>query len=76
MDGSLPENMLPFWKSSNNQYITPDPNSNPAIYYIRWVVSEVVAGFNPSVMNDAYTDGNYCPYEIPDQWIYEYQGLW
>merc|ERR1712110_1176051 len=26
VDGSLWENMLPFWKSSNNQYITPDPN--------------------------------------------------
>ena len=76
MDGSLWENMLPFWKSSNNQYITPDPNSNPIMYYIKWVVSEMVAGFNAGVMNDAYTDGYNCPYEIPDQWQYEYQRQW
>lgn len=76
VDGSLWENMLPFWKSSNNQYITPDPNSNPIMYYIKWVVSEMVAGFNAGVMNDAYTDGYNCPYEIPDQWQYEYQRQW
>ena len=68
--------MLPFWKSSNNQYITPDPNSNPIMYYIKWVVSEMVAGFNAGIMNDAYTDGYNCPYEIPDQWQYEYQRQW
>merc|ERR1719445_2065819 len=28
-DGSLWEGMMPFWKSDNNQYITPDPLSNP-----------------------------------------------
>ena len=76
VDGSLWENMLPFWKSSNNQYITPDPNSNPIMYYIKWVVSEMVAGFNAGIMNDAYTDGYNCPYEIPDQWQYEYQRQW
>ena len=27
-------------------------------------------------MNDDYTDGIICPYEIPDQWQYEYQRQW
>jgi len=76
VDGSIWENMVPFWKSTNNQYITPDPNSNPIMYYIKWVVSEMVGGFNAGVMNDAYTDGFNCPYEIPDQWQYEYQRQW
>ena len=68
--------MVPFWKSTNNQYITPDPNSNPIMYYIKWVISEMVGGFNAGVMNDAYVDGFNCPYEIPDQWQYEYQRQW
>ena len=27
-------------------------------------------------MNDDYTDGIICPYEIPDQWQYEYDRQW
>ena len=76
VDGSIWEDMIPFWKSANNQYITPDPNSNPIMYYIKWVVSEMVGGFNAGVMNEAYTDGYNCPYEIPDQWQYEYNRQW
>ena len=76
VEGSIWENMIPFWKSENNQYITPDPNSNPIMYYIKWVISEMVGGFNAGVMNDAYVDGFNCPYEIPDQWQYEYQRQW
>ena len=75
-DGSLWEGMMPFWKSDNNQYITPDPLSNPIMYYIKWVVSESVGGFNAGLQNNAYTDGYNCPYEIPDQWEYEYQRQW
>merc|ERR1719205_354218 len=74
-EGSLWENMMPFWKSDNNQYITPDPMSNPIMYYIKWVVSESVGGFNAGLMNDAYTDF-VCPYEIPDQWQYERYPAW
>merc|ERR1719220_867211 len=40
--GSLWENMMPFWKSTSDQYITPDANSNPILYYIKWVVSDAV----------------------------------
>ena len=28
------------------RHITPDPMSNPVIYYLKWVVSETVGGFN------------------------------
>ena len=28
------------------------------------------------LMNDDYTDGIICPYEIPDQWQYEYDRQW
>merc|ERR1712071_354008 len=65
--GSLWENMVPFWTADNKQHITPDPLSNPIIYYLKWVVSETVGGFNAGLMNDAYTDGMIFPYEIPDQ---------
>jgi len=75
-DGSLWENMVPFWTADNKQHITPDPLSNPIIYYVKWVVSETVGGFNAGLMNDAYTDGIVCPYEIPDQWQYEYDRQW
>jgi len=27
-------------------------------------------------MNEDYTDGIICPYEIPDQWQYEYDRQW
>merc|ERR1712080_814630 len=70
------QNMVPLYKSDNNQYLTPDPNSNPVIYYLKWVVSENVGGFNAGIQNSHYTDGITCPYEIPDQWEYEYQREW
>jgi len=75
-DGSLWENMVPFWTSDNKQHITPDPMSNPIIYFVKWVVSETVGGFNAGIMNDEYTDGINCPYEIPDQWQYQYDRQW
>jgi len=75
-DGSLWENMVPFWTADNKQHITPDPMSNPVIYFLKWVVSETVGGFNGGIMNDDYTDGIICPYEIPDQWQYEYDRQW
>merc|ERR1712241_1288372 len=37
--GSLWENMVPFWMAENRQYITPDPNSNPILYYMKWEIS-------------------------------------
>ena len=45
-DGSLWENMVPFWTSESGYFITLDPMSNPVVYYIKWVVSETVGGFN------------------------------
>ena len=44
--GSLWDNMVPFWVAENNQYITPDPNSNPIIYYVRWEVTDAVGSLN------------------------------
>merc|ERR1712045_365175 len=73
---SLWDNMVPFWMSDNRQYITPDPNSNPMFYYIKWEISESVGGINAGVMNDAYTSGINCPYEIPDQWKYLFIAEW
>merc|ERR1712110_491930 len=70
------QDMVPFWTADNAQHITPDPMSNPVIYYLKWVVSETVGGFNAGLMNDDYTDGIICPYEIPDQWQYEYDRQW
>ena len=44
--GSLWDNMVPFWMSETRQYITPDPNSNPILYYMKWEISESVGGLN------------------------------
>ena len=44
--GSLWENMVPFWMAENRQFITPDPNSNPILYYMKWEISESVGGLN------------------------------
>ena len=92
--GSLWENMVPFWMAENRQFITPDPNSNPILYYMKWEISESVGGLNAGrnlifcsmvslssvcpvgVMNDAYTSGINCPYEIPDQWKYLFIADW
>jgi len=74
--GALWENMVPLFKAANGQYMTPDPNSNPVIYYLKWVISETVGGFNAGIQNPAYTDGINCPWDIPDQWQYEFQREW
>ena len=50
-----------FFRAANGQYLTPDPNSNPIIYYIKWVVSESVGGLNAGIQNEEYTNGVNCP---------------
>ena len=44
--GSLWENIVPFWMSDKRQFITPNFNSNPTIYYLLWVISDSAEGFN------------------------------
>jgi len=56
--------------------LTPDPNSNPIIYYIKWVVSENIGGLNAGIQNEEYTNGVNCPWDIPDNWEYEYNRQW
>ena len=68
--------MMPFWKSSDDQYLTPDPESSPSIYYLIWVVADNIGGFDAGITNNAYVNGFNCPYEIPDQWEYETGGEW
>ena len=45
--GSLWENMIPFWKSEKNRFLTPDANSNPILFYIQWVVGGSVGSYDP-----------------------------
>ena len=45
--GALWENMIPFWESEKNQFLTPDANSNPISYYIQWIVGESVGSYDP-----------------------------
>ena len=70
--------MVPYFRSDANLFLTPDPMSNPIMYYIKWVVSEGVNGFNSILKNDAYTDGICCPYDfdLEGQWMYHYKGEW
>jgi len=74
--GALWENTVPFFEAANGQYLTPDPNSNPIIYYIKWVVSENIGGLNAGIQNEEYTNGVNCPWDIPDNWEYEYNRQW
>ena len=77
IEGTLWEGLVPFWKNENNMFITPDAQSNPALQYTKWVVSSSVGdgGFDGTIMNDVYTDGLNCPYEI-DQLKYEWEYNW
>ena len=77
MEGTLWEGLVPFWNNENNMFITPDAQSNPVLQYTKWVVSSSVGdgGFDGTIMNDVYTDGLNCPYEM-DQWKYEWEYNW
>ena len=45
--GSLWENIVPFWmKADTKQFITPNPNSNPIMYYLMWEISSGVDGLS------------------------------
>merc|ERR1711915_1034138 len=74
-DGSLWENMMLSGKrtTTNTSHQTQCPTQSSTTSS---GVSESVGGFNAGLMNDAYTDGYNCPYEIADQCQYEYQRQW
>merc|ERR1719186_888446 len=75
-EGTLWEGFIPFWKNENNMYLSPDSNSNPILFYIKWVITSNVGGFNGTIMNDVYTDGpETCPYSM-DQWTYLWDYNW
>jgi len=75
-EASLWEGMVPLWKNSNDIYLTPDPNSNPILYYIKWVFADSVGGYNGKILNDVYLNGfEKCPFEM-DQWKYEWEYNW
>lgn len=45
--GAVWEDLLPVWRSELGQYITPDANSNPVIYYVKWTVGDTVGTYDP-----------------------------
>merc|ERR1711962_1515957 len=51
-------------------FLTPDPSSNPVIYRLKWVVSEIIGGINAGIQNEKYTNGLHCPWDLPDSWEY------
>ena len=68
--------MVPFWKNANGIYLAPDGNSNPIMYYLKWVFSDSIGGFTGKIMNNVYTEGfDPCPFEM-DQWKYEWEFNW
>merc|ERR1711872_594974 len=44
--GAMWENTVPFFKNDRGMFLTPDPSSNPVIYRLKWVVSEIIGGIN------------------------------
>ena len=63
--------MVPFWKNANGIFLVPSADSNPMFYYMQWVFDVSNGGVIGKIINDAYTNGINCPYEI-DQWQYEW----
>ena len=45
--GSLWQDMIPIWKNDNDEYLTPDANSNPILLYCKWIVGETVGSYDP-----------------------------
>ena len=41
------ENLVPFWRSENDQVISPNANSNPILQYVKWIVAESVGYYDP-----------------------------
>ena len=75
--GSIWDGLVPYYKSSNNHYLTPDRFSDPLEKnYVKWIVSDTPMGFNGGIQNRVYTEGVTCPYDIPDQWEYLWGGKW
>merc|ERR1719186_209407 len=74
--GSIWDGLVPYYKSANNHYLTPDRLSDPLKDYVKWIVSDVPMGFNGGIQNRIYTDGVTCPYDIPDMWEYLWGGQW
>ena len=56
-------------------YLAPDSNSNPILYYVKWVIGDKMGGYKSKIMNEVYTDMDKCPFEM-DQWVYEWEYNW
>ena len=75
--GSIWDGLVPYYKSPNNHYLTPDRMSDPLEENnVKWIVSDILMGFNGGIQNRVYTEGVTCPYDIPDQWEYLWDGHW
>jgi len=74
--GSFWTDLVPFFKSDAEQYLTMDQYSNPNRLYFKWDVCDNNNGLDAGITNDYYVNGLNCPWDIPDQWTYEYQGEW
>ena len=75
--GSIWSGLVPYYKSANNHYLTPDRMSDPlGEDYLKWIVADLPMGFNGGIMNRVYTEGVTCPYDIPDMWEYLWGGQW
>eukprot|EP00088_Acartia_fossae_P066927 TRINITY_DN83187_c0_g1_i1.p1 TRINITY_DN83187_c0_g1~~TRINITY_DN83187_c0_g1_i1.p1 ORF type:complete len:111 (+),score=11.50 TRINITY_DN83187_c0_g1_i1:26-334(+) len=71
IDGSVLENLLPYFKSENGRYyITLDMASNPMFYFVQWDIAETFTGYNSVIRNSKYTEGINCPWDFPDGWEY------
>ena len=75
--GSIWSGLVPYYKSANNHYLTPDRMSDPLEDdYVKWIVADIPMGYNGGIQNRVYTQGVTCPYDIPDQWEYLWGGDW
>merc|ERR1712107_889433 len=75
-DDSLWEEMLPIW-TSDNGIIAPDLMSNPALYYIKWLVYSASDGFGNGIKDNSDSSFGLWPYDIPgEDWIYKCGNDW
>merc|ERR1711935_972180 len=72
-------NDWPYYRSSNNLFLTPDWNSNPSFNRLTWLVSETLMGFNGLLRQLDGEGPPLCPDQVPggaEGWIHLWAGTW
>merc|ERR1711937_402217 len=76
VSGSIWTDTVPIFESENGHFLTMDQYSDPNRFYYKWDICDNAGGTDPGITNEYYSAGLNCPWEIPDQWLYNLNGEW